>query len=58
MDWFNALPKLSKYYAASLVVCGACMSYKIPQVYMLVLDWSSVMFKFQVRYFSVSQLLA
>lgn len=48
MDWFNALPKLSKMFAASLVITGACIKLQISAVYFLLLDWSLVFNKLQV----------
>lgn len=51
MDWFNALPKLSKYFAGSLVISGACLTYRIPAVFFLFLDWKAATYKLQVRQF-------
>lgn len=54
MDWFNGLPKLSKLYAASLVISGACLSYKIPAVFYMFLDWRAATYKLQVRQFKLA----
>eukprot|EP00892_Ulva_mutabilis_P009734 jgi/Ulvmu1/7132/UM034_0038.1 len=48
MDWFNALPKLSKMFAASLVFTGACISSRIGIISYLLLDWSAVFSQLQV----------
>lgn len=48
MDWFNGLPRISRSYAACLVVTAACVSWGISFPFMLFLDWRSV-FGGQVR---------
>jgi hypothetical protein len=49
MDWFNALPKLSRTYAAILVCTAACISWRMDAVYLLLLDWRKVFYGLQAR---------
>ena len=49
MDWFNAIPKLTRTYGVLTVVCAAMISWKLPQVPYLILDWREVITHFQVR---------
>lgn len=49
MDWFNSLPKISRGYAACLVVTAACASWGMTFPFMLFLDWRSVFGGLQVR---------
>lgn len=49
MDWFNQLPKVTRGYAALCVFTAACVSWGVPAVAYVFLDWSAVWHQWQVR---------
>lgn len=42
LDWFQALPKITRTYAISTVVVAAMISWNLPGVSFLLLQWPKV----------------
>lgn len=50
MDWFHALPQITRTYGFLTFVCAAMISWGLPQIMYFPLDWRQVFTHFQVRH--------